>query len=104
MITVKFFGTDPIEGFEAFGHGTINSDDTEGRIICSAVSSAVYLVANTLSEILGAGIEASDDGEVLSVRVISKKQESQTILRGLKLHLSELSRQYEKSIKIISEV
>ncbi len=104
MITVKFFGTDPIEGFEASGHGTVSSDDNEGRIICAAVSSAVYLSANTLSEIVGASIDASDDGEVLSVRVISKKEESQTILRGLKLHLTELSKQYKKSIKIISEV
>ncbi len=104
MITVKFFKTDLLEGFSLSGHATVDSEDAEGKMVCAAVSSAVYLAANTLSEILGASLDAFDSGDVLEVRVLSKKQESQTILRGLELHLFELSKQYKKSIKIISEV
>lgn len=104
MITVKLKGAEKLTGFSLRGHGTENPDDTEGRIICSAVSSAVYLSANTLSEIVGAKLEVFDDGDVFSVSVKSKLEESQITLRGLELHLRELSKEYKNSIKIISEV
>ena len=93
-----------LEGFSASGHGTLNSEDEEGRIICAAVSSAVYMTANTLSEIVGAGLNIEDSGEVFSLKISSKLEESQVVMEGLKLHLTALSEDYKHTIKIISEV
>ena len=104
MISVRIKGAERIESFSLSGHGTDSTKDIEGKIVCAAVSSAVYMAANTLSEIVGAEIEAKDDGDVLSVRVLSKLEESQITLQGLKLHLEELSKDYNKKITIISEV
>ncbi len=105
MISIRFLGADDrLEGFSLSGHGTSDEGDDFGRIVCSAVSSAVYMAANTLTEIVGADATVSDDGDELYFRLSSKIPESQTVLKGFKLHVSELSREYPQNIEIISEV
>ena len=104
MINIKFKGAEKLEGFILWGHGTESTKDIEGRIVCAAVSSAVYMTANTLSEIVGAEISAEDDGEIMNISVLSKVDECQITLQGLKLHLEELSKDYSNKITIISEV
>ena len=54
MTSVKFL-VDPkgIYGFCVSGHSSRNCDDELGKIVCSAVSSAVYLVANTVTDVIG---------------------------------------------------
>ena len=105
MISIKFLSAKgQLEGFSLSGHGTSDEDDNFGRIVCSAVSSAVYMTANTLTEILGAEADIHDDGDVLYFRLTSKIPEGQTVLKGFKLHVTELSREYPENIEIISEV
>lgn len=98
-----YYNKDVIVGFKITGH-TANSDTEEGRIICSAISSAAYMTANTVTEIIGnvADISVSDGNMSL---VLSKPYESsQTVLQGLKLHFEGLSEQYNDYIAVNMEV
>ncbi len=91
-----------ITGFDIKGHSSADETDEKGKVICAAVSSAAYMAANTLSEIIGAEISAEMCDACMSVRIFTLIPESQVVLRGLRLHLSELSKQYGENIKIIS--
>lgn len=105
MISIKIQSAGGrLEGFSLTGHGTSDEGDDLGRIVCSAVSSAVYMTANTLLEIVGAEADVFDDGDLLSFRLTSKIPECQTVLKGFELHVTELSREYPENIEIISEV
>ena len=105
MTKVEFFSADNlITGYKITGHSTDGADDLNGKIVCSAVSSAAYMTANTLSEIVGAQIDSTVSESLMKITVISKLPESQTVLSGLKLHLVELSKDFPKNITIISEV
>ena len=105
MTAVTFFTDDgKMTGFHIVGHSTNSEKDIEGKLVCSAVSSAAYLVANTITEIIGANCVANVcDGE-LELKLVDKISESQEILRGLELHISELVKQYQNRIKVVSEV
>lgn len=105
MIKINFSQSNAhITGFTVSGHATFGHKDTEGKIICSAVSSAVYLTANTLLEVLGAKVDCTDSGEAFKLKLLSKFDESQVTLKGFKLHVTELSKQYPKNITVSSEV
>ena len=89
-------------GFRVSGHTGVRGKS----IVCAAVSSACYMAANTITEIIGAAADVSEDNGYM--RVIVKDGDipkSETILKGLRLHLEQLAIQYPKQIKIIfSEV
>ena len=105
MIHAKFITTDnKLIGFTVCGHGTDNEDDFEGRLICSAVSSAVYMAVNTITDVIGAEIEYSDEGDEFSVKVLTNLSQSEVILKGLEMHLKALKEEYKNKITIISEV
>ena len=91
-------------GFHITGHSTKNARDDLGRALCAAVSSAAYMAANTVTDVIGdeAGIKVSD-GEMF-FEVKNPSDETVTVLKGLKLHLSELSEEYGKRLIVISEV
>ena len=89
-----------ILGFHIKGHSGF---DSSGRdIICAFVSSAAYMTANTVTEIIGADAVAEDnDGEML-VRVEKKDTEKcRIIFEGLKLHLINTEEQYPNYLKVI---
>ena len=101
MTSVNFLtDSNGIYGFEISGHSSKNSGDTAGKIICSAVSSAAYMTANTITEIIGdkAEVTVSDAEMLFSVK--NPSPASRQVLLGLKLHLTELSGQYSNNIKI----
>lgn len=91
-------------GFHITGHSTKNPDDNEGRALCAAVSSAAYMAANTITEVIGdkAEIKTADGDMFLNVKEPSEK--TVAVLKGLQLHLSELSKQYGKRLSVFSEV
>ena len=65
MTKVKFFADEKgLCGFEIKGHSSKNCDDELGKIVCAAVSSAAYMAANTVTEIIGdkAAADVSDGG------------------------------------------
>ena len=100
MIKARFFTEDNlICGYEISGHS--GSAEAGQDIICAFVSSAAYMAANTLSEILGAEIEAEVADGYMNIRVSSKLSEAQQILEGLRLHLRSLAGDYPDNIKVI---
>ena len=105
MTAVTFFTDNgSITGFYITGHSTVDEKDIEGKLVCSAVSSAVYLTVNTITEIVGAGADINvTDGE-MKIKLLDKISESQEILKGFKLHITELMKQYQNRIKVVSEV
>lgn len=103
MIRAVFFEGENGRGFEISGHAGGNA----GRdIVCAAVSSAVYMTANTVTEIIKVHADISEqDGHLkFSVGEENDSDSAVAVLDGLKLHLTELSKQYPKKIKVITEV
>ena len=62
------------------------------------------MAANTLTEIIGAEVDANVEDGYMMVNLINKVDESQVVLKGLRLHLNELAAQYCKHIKVNPEV
>ena len=105
MTKVVFFTHNGmITGFSVDGHTGYSNEGSD--IVCASVSSAVYMTANTITDVLflKAGVEVEDGHLYLTVDEKDVK-EAQGILKGFKLHMDELSKQYGDYIKvIISEV
>ena len=100
MTTAKFlFSDDSVISFEVSGHsgaGEYGSD-----IVCSAVSSAIYMAANTIIEIMKLNPEAEvRDGYFKFTMNVDDARKSKTITDGLYLHLSELQGQYPNNLKL----
>ncbi len=100
MITVEFFGTQPIRGFHITGHSDMNPEGPE--ILCAAVSSAAYMTANTVTDVmrLSPALEVSDGDMYLKCLTESEAQRCRDLFGGLELHLSSLAEQYPKYLKV----
>ena len=88
-------------GFTIVGHagaGVAGQD-----IVCAAVSSAAYLVANTLTEICRCGATAEADEGFMRVTV-KEPDKCADLLAGLQLHFSQLRQQYPDRITICTEI
>ena len=105
MTSVKFlYDAKTIIGFCIEGHSTTAYDDIEGKIVCASVSSAAYMAANTVTEIIGDSCEAVVDDGKMYFKVNNISDSSIKVLEGFKLHITELSNQYSKRLKITTEV
>lgn len=104
MIKVEFFKAESfLTGFQAHGH-SMSAPHGED-IICAFVSSACLMAANTVTEIIGIKADARADDGFLELKINGSAAAAQDILNGLKLHLSELQKDYPENINvIISEV
>lgn len=92
-------------GFNIKGHAGYAQNGSD--IVCAAVSSSAYLVANTIIEVMGVKADASVDENGEMTVLIPKDSASKTkdILLGFKLHVEELQKQYPKHVTItITEV
>ncbi len=100
MTTAKFlYSGDTIISFELSGHSGAGEHGTD--IVCSAVSSAVYMAANTIIEILKISPKADvRDGYMRIQMNLEDARKSKTITDGLYLHLSELQSQYPNNLKL----
>lgn len=100
MTTAKFlFSDDTIVSFELSGHSGAGECGTD--IVCSAVSSAVYMAANTIIEIMKTSPETVvRDGYLKLEMNLSDARKSKVITDGLYLHLSELQSQYPNNLKL----
>lgn len=95
MISVRFFGHG---GFEVRGHALAAPSGSD--IVCSAVSSAAVLTANTITEVLRAQALVSDENG-LSLSLTQPCPEAENLIAGLELHLRGLAKQYPDNIRII---
>lgn len=100
MIKIEFFsGVNGLCGFEAKGHAM--SGDAGEDIVCSFVSSACLMAANTVTEIIGLDADAQSGDGYLKLMILENSASAQDILNGLKLHLTELEKDYPENIKVI---
>ena len=90
--------------YEISGHSDFSEQGSD--IVCSAVSSAAYMAANTITEVqqIEAEISVNDGFMKLSLSQQGAKA-AEVILNGLLLHLNALAKEYNEFINVkISEV
>ena len=101
MIRIAFFGSgDKLTGFHITGHSGYSEAGSD--IVCAAISSAAYMTANTVTDILGLSPEISvDDGDMLlKLRTASDADRAADILSGFRLHIVGLQEQYPEFIEL----
>ncbi len=100
MINSEFFTADGlINGFKITGHS--ESAEHGQDIICAFVSSAGLMTANTITDVCGIKAYANAYDGFLEFKVLESAENVQDILNGLKLHLTELEKEYPDNIKVI---
>ncbi len=105
MTKVRFFKSgEKLIGFSAIGHSTSGCADETGRLVCSAISSAAYMTANTITEIVGDKAEIDEADGKMIIKIKNPSDKSVAVLEGFKLHIEQLAKDYSNSITIISEV
>lgn len=88
-----------LTGFNIKGHS--GYADSGSDIVCAAVSSAAYMTANTVTEILHANAEVGADDGNIYLRIFQKDAlRCQDILQGFKLQMLQLEEQYSKYISV----
>ncbi|HCA05277.1 MAG TPA: ribosomal-processing cysteine protease Prp [Ruminococcaceae bacterium] len=105
MISVNFtVHNGLITGYKVSGHSGYSEAGSD--IVCSAVSSAALMAANTVTEIQHIEAEVTVNDGFLNLNLSQKDAEASRItLEGLRLHLTALSQEYPQFIKVkISEV
>ena len=101
MTRVRFSADEKgLYGFEISGHSSEDGDDEIGKIVCAAVSSAAYMAANTVTDIIGDKAEIFVDDAVMRFYVKNPSVCTVKVLEGLRPHLTELSEQYGSNITI----
>ena len=101
MIRVRFHSAhDALIGFTLDGHAGAGVSGED--IVCAAVSSAAYMTANTVTEILGATANITVDDGYMDVRLTDKIADCQDILSGFRLHLEALQEQYPKRVHLMN--
>ena len=102
MTKVVFYEKDDkLTGFLIKDHS--GYDDEGYDIVCASVSSAAYLTANTLTEIVGAKADIKVEEAYLKFVLKDKLAEAQAHLKGLKLHLESLAGDYDEYITCKTE-
>ena len=101
MIKVKFFTEDElISGFEFQGHSDYSEVGSD--IVCASVSSAAYMAANTVTDVIGLDADINVNDAFMSFHLHNNLSDAQQILLGLRLHLESLAQDYPSNIKVTS--
>lgn len=102
MIRAEFFADaeGSILGFSISGHSGLAEQGSD--ILCAAVSSATYMTANTILEILHVTPVTLrvDDGDMLFRISLKDARLCSDVLRGFKLHLTGLEEQYQENLRV----
>ena len=102
MITVTIYKhSGQYRGFRCEGHAGYAEEGYD--IVCASVSSAAYLTANTLTEIVGAKADIKVEEAYLKFILKDKLEEAQAHLKGLRLHLESLAGDYDEYITCKTE-
>ena len=104
MIRVEFHEQDDaLIGFTVSGHAGAGAAGED--IVCAAVSSAAYMTANTITEIVHAPAAIAVDDGYMHVTVTDAVDDCQVILHGFLLHLQQMQTQYPTRVHLtITEV
>ncbi len=100
MIKANFFTKDSglIVGFDIEGHAGYAESGYD--VVCAAVSSAAYLVINTIYEVLKVSADTlvNDDGKI-SFKVNDKDAKlCEDIMLGFKIHMIGLEKLYSENV------
>lgn len=103
MIKAKFFVLDSGKsiGFEISGHSGYSESGTD--IVCAAVSSAVYMAVNTITNIKHVEANINVDEKSGYMRAVFDENQYfkyEDILLGLKNHLLLLEENYSKNLQV----
>ncbi len=101
MIQASFCIREDSASFSVRGHSGFASEGED--IVCAAVSSAVYMTVNTVTEIFGAEDTSKVKDGYLHFKV-SGNETARDIIKGLQLHLTELAKDYPDYVKVTTEV
>ncbi len=102
MTKVVFYEADEkLIGFLITDHS--GYDDEGYDIVCASISSAAYLTANTLTEIVGAKADIEVREAYFRFLLKDKADEAQSHLKGLRLHLESLAGDYSEYISCKTE-
>ncbi len=102
MIRAKFrFPQEGGASFTVKGHAGYAEAGED--VVCAAVSSAAYMAANTVTEILGLPAKAKAEEGYMEFAVTGSR-EAANIVKGLQLQLTQLAAQYPEFIQITTEV
>lgn len=100
MIRAEFFVRKGLPaGFCISGHAGISEAGTD--ILCAAVSSAAYMTANTVTDVIGAKADVSvEEGRMFLM--VSEKDAAAcgVLLKGFCLHIMSLKEQYPENITL----
>ncbi len=83
--------------------GHANFNDYGKDIVCAAVSSMVTTTVNNIYVVNPKSLEYSDDGNVLTIKIIEDNDLVYKLLDNLKELLINLSEDYPKNIKVERE-
>ena len=101
MIRVDFYLSreGSLKGFSIRGHADFSEEGSD--IVCAAVSSAAYMAANTVTDVIRADARAEVDEGYMMLTVANKDLRAcSAVLEGLKLHLISLEEQYPNYINV----
>lgn len=93
-------------GCSVIGHGGNNARSQQGKILCAAVSSAMQLTCNTLTECFHADVDiVNEPSEVesqnrLAIRMLHPDAVQSEILHGLLIHFQNLAEDFHGGISI----
>lgn len=87
--------------FTVAGHAGAGEQGKD--VICAAVSSAAYMTVNTVTEILGVDADAEDSDGYMRFRSHGSKPAAD-IVKGFRLHMEQLAKQYPDYVTITTEV
>ncbi len=101
MITAKFRCSNNRKvGFSIRGHAGYAESGRD--IVCAAVTSAVELCANGITEIIGVNADiAVNENEIILSLPQNSDERAYDFMEALFLHLNLLSQNYEKNVKVI---
>ena len=102
MIRARFrFPSADTASFRITGHAGFAEHGED--IVCAAVSSAAYLTANTVTEILGVDASAEVREGYLDF-AFTGSEAAVKLVQGLRLHLEQLQEEHPKHVKVTTEV
>ena len=104
MIVAAFFRhSGNYNGFSLTGHA--GWADAGEDIVCAAVTSAVQLTANGITEILNLPAKVTVKENTITLQLDQPQQAASQMIAALYLHLTILSEEYENTMRItVSEV
>lgn len=88
-------------GFSVSGHSEMHRPGKD--ILCAAVSSAVEMAANTITEVLKvkASVKVEENNISLFLPAGGSFEAASSVIAGLRLHLALLSKDYSGRIKVL---